>query len=264
MSMTAGTVQTIILRDGDRDVAHDGTGAAPQSAQDAHAYFAVVTHAELQQAITTPGLFLSDVELKVWQTLRVENKRQSALQGRIAAKRSLGAALGEADLRKIEIERGSFGQPLVRYARAAGFEVTLSHSHGLAVALAYPDALPMGLDLEAVPLQSAETVLGELQLSEAERRWLDAAEVDRATACGMLWSLREALGKSMKTGLNCPLGILAAARFEKLDAQRWIAHYVNFPQSWALVQVIDRCVLSLALPCAVTPDPWPQLPRPSA
>lgn len=258
MSDQPEPVQTIPLRTG---------------GPDARAFFAVVTHSEMQRALSAPHRFLNDAELAYWQSLRVENKRHSALQGRIAAKRALGAALGEVDLTKIEMVRGTFGQPLVRHARAAGVDVTLSHSHGLAVALAYPDALPMGIDLEQVAAASAQTVLAEMQLSEAERAWLAQqgaalSPIDQATVCGMLWSAREALGKSLKTGLNSPLGVFALNKLELVSdpagvqsgASAWIGHYVNFPHMHCLMQVSGSRVLALALLHAVTLARWPRFP----
>lgn len=240
---------------------------------DTQAFFAVVTHSEMAHALAAPHLFLNQAELAHWQTLRVENKRRSALQGRIAAKRALGAALGEDDFTKIEIARGTFGQPLVRHPRVLGIDVTLSHAHGLAVALAYPDALPMGIDLEQVAAASAQTVLAEMQLSEAERVWLaqqGAAPlpIDQATACGMLWSAREALGKSLKTGLNSPLGVFALDKLEAVSdpdvaqstAVAWIGQYMNFPHTHCLMQVSGSGVLTLALPRVVTLARWPQWP----
>ena len=249
------------------------TIALQTSGPGAQAFFAVVTPSDLAHALAAPHLFLNDAELAYWQTLRVENKRQSALQGRIAAKRALGAALGEGDLTKIEIVRGTFGQPLVRHPRAVGMDVTLSHAHGLAVALAFPDALPMGIDLEQVAAASAQTVLAEMQLSEAERAWLaqhGAAPlpIDQAAACGMLWSAREALGKSLKTGLNSPLGMFALDKLDPVSGAvgvrsgtvAWIGHYVNFPHTHCVMQVSGSRVLTLALPRVVTLSRWPQLP----
>ncbi len=295
MSDQPAPVQTIALR-------ADGVAA--------QAFFAVVTHSEMQHALAEPHWFLNQTELTHWKALRVENKRHSALQGRIAAKRALGAALGEVDLTKIEIVRGTFGQPLVRHARAAGVDVTLSHSGGLAVALAYPDALPMGIDLEQVAASSAPTVLGELQLSDAERAWLaqhgvqpgvapavaparaaalaqggapavaqggspaiaqadsSHSPIDEAIACGMLWSAREALGKSLKTGLNSPLGVFALERLQPAadsagvprGTVAWIGDYLNFPRTQCLIQHAGSGVLALALPRAATLAGWPRWP----
>jgi phosphopantetheinyl transferase len=100
-------------------------------------------------------------------------------------------------------------------------------------------------------------VLGELQMSDAEQAWLAARPADRTTACGVLWTAREALGKSMKTGLNCPLGILALAHLESAGAAAWAGRYANFPQSRCVSQQIDGRVLSVAMPLAVELAPWP-------
>ncbi len=237
-------LQPIILRHGDEQW---------------RACFAVVNEIELQAPAALPEGFLSESELAGIGALRFPLKRQGFLLGRLAAKRALGALLAEADLRRIEIRSGVFGQPLVRHARAGGVEVTLSHSHGLAVALAYPGELPMGVDLETVSAAAAGTILGELQLSAAEKAWLAAGTLDQASACGVLWSAREALGKSMKVGLNCPLGILALEHLESAGAAAWTGRYANFPQSRCLSQAFDARVLSLAMPIATALSAWPQL-----
>ena len=158
------------------------------------------------------SLLLGDTELARFATLRFARKQADFLLGRLVAKRALGALLDEPDPRRITIDSGVFGQPLVRHARAAGVEITLSHSHGLAIAIAHTGESPLGLDLEQVPVNSADTVLAQLQPSPAESAWLAAGTVDPAIACSVLWTAREALGKSMKIGLNCPLGTLEIGR----------------------------------------------------
>lgn len=223
------------------------------------AYFVAVREAELHAPEALPEAFLSESELARYGALRFTLKQQGFLLGRLAAKRALGALLDEPDLRCIEIQSGAFGQPLVHHPRAGITEVTVSHSHGLAVALAYPGDSPMGVDLETVSAVSAGTVLGELQVSDAERAWLTAATVDQATACGVLWTAREALGKSMKVGLNCPLGILSLDHVEPTGAAAWVGRYVNFPQSRCVSQAIEGRVLSLAMPREIELRPWPQL-----
>ncbi len=227
--------------------------------EERRAFFAVVDAVELQANATRPEAFLSDFELARLGALQLPPKRQSFLLGRFAAKQALGALLAEPDLRRIEIGTGAFGQPLVKHPRAGNIEVTLSHSHGLAVALAYPREWPMGVDLETVSVDAAGTVLGELQISTAEKAWLAAAPVGQASACGVLWSAREALGKSMKIGLNCPLGILALSHLESAGTAYWECRYANFPQSQCLSRATDGRILSLAMPIGIRLSDWPQL-----
>jgi len=195
--------------------------------------------------------FLSAGETEQAAGFQFAAKKQGFLLGRLAAKRALGAQLEEPDLRRIEIASGIYGQPLVRHARAGSAEVTVGHSHGLAVALAYPAEYPMGIDLETVAAVSAATIISELEASPPELTWLATGGVDDATACCVLWTAREALGKALRIGLNSPLGILALSEIRADGAGAWIGRYLNFPRCQFLSQVKNGRVLSLAMPTQV-------------
>lgn len=192
--------------------------------------------------------FLSESEKEKLAGFQFAAKREGFLLGRLAAKLALCALLEEPDLRRIEIRSGIHGQPLVHHPRAGCAEVTVSHSHGLAVALAYPHEVPMGIDLETVAAVSAPAVIGELEASPAEFTWLATSGVDEATACCVLWSAREALGKALKIGLNSPLGILALSGIEDRGPDRWSGRYLNFPRIQCLSRARDGRVLTLAMP----------------
>lgn len=203
--------------------------------------------------------FLSPGETGQAAGFQFAAKKQGFLLGRLAAKRALGALLEEPDLRQIEIRSGIYGQPLVRHPRAGSADVTVSHSHGLAVALAYPAEYPMGIDLETVSAVAAETIIGELEASPPELTWLATGGVDDATACCVLWTAREALGKALRIGLNSPLGILALSDIRIDSAGTWVGHYLNFPQCRFRSRLQDGRVLSLALPKEAVLADLPQL-----
>lgn len=194
-----------------------------------------------------PEEFLGEPEKEQAAGFRFAEKRQGYLLGRLAAKRALGALLEEPDLRRIGVHSGVYGQPLVRHPRAESLEVSVSHSHGFAVALAYPAEYPLGIDLETIAGVSAAVVLGELGASPPELAWLASGGVDAATACCVLWGAREALGKALRIGLNSPLGILALSRIEERGAGNWFGRYLNFPRVQCLSQARNGRVLSLAM-----------------
>jgi phosphopantetheinyl transferase len=196
--------------------------------------------------------FLSESEAGRAAGYQFPAKKQGFLLGRLAAKRALGELLEEPDLRRIEIRAGIYGQPLVQHPRAGSVEVSVSHSHGLAVALAFPAECPMGIDLETISTVAAEVVLGEIEASPPELAWLATSGLDPATACGVLWTAREALGKSFRLGLNSPLGILALSEIRPGGEGSWACRYVNFPRCQCLSQVKDGRVLSLAMPADVS------------
>ena len=211
-------------------------------------------HGEIERRIVfsvadamPPDEFLSDDEKEQAAGFQFAAKKEGFLLGRLAAKRALGALLEEPDLRQIGIHAGAYGQPLVRHPRAGSMEVSVSHSHGLAVALAFPAEYPMGIDLETVSAVSAEVVLGELEASPPELAWLATGGVDAATACCVLWSAREALGKALRIGLNSPLGILALSALQEHGRKNWSGRYMNFPRVQCLSQARGGRVLSLAM-----------------
>ena len=72
--------------------------------------------------------------------------------------------------------------------------------------------------------------------------------MDDATACCVLWTAREALGKSFRIGLNSPLGILALSDIRAGGDGAWTGSYLNFPRCQCLSQVKGDRVLSLAMP----------------
>lgn len=189
-------------------------------------------------------------------------KREGFLLGRAAAKHALAALLDEPDHRRIEIRSGVHGQPLVHHPRADRAHVSISHSQGVAVAIAHPPAYPMGIDLESVAPEAAGTILAELAMSAAERAWLAAVDLDAATACGVLWTAREALGKALRTGLNSPLGVFALDGLEQAGPAAWIGRYGNFPHSQCLSQAVGKRVLTLALPAEAQLGAWPRLSNP--
>jgi phosphopantetheinyl transferase len=192
--------------------------------------------------------FLSEREKEQLGGFKFAAKQEAFLLGRLAAKSALGALLAEPDLRRIEIRSGIYGQPLIHHPAAGAADVSVSHSHGLAVALAFPATCPMGIDLETVAAVAAATIIGELQASAVERAWLAEAGVDQATACCVLWTAREALGKTLKIGLNSPLGILALTEIRATAEGSWAGGYQNFPRCQCLSQARGGRVLSLAMP----------------
>ncbi|MSQ49132.1 MAG: 4'-phosphopantetheinyl transferase superfamily protein [Betaproteobacteria bacterium] len=220
----------------------------------------VLRHGKIEQRVyfaavdaEPPQEFLSEREKAQLAGFQFAAKKQAFLLGRLAAKRALGALLLEPDLRQIEIRSGIYGQPLVHHPRAGSAQVSVSHSQGLAVALAFPAEVPMGIDLETVSAVAAETIISALEASAPELAWLATAGVDQAIAYCVLWTAREALGKALKIGLNSPLGVLALSDIRAIgeissDEGSWAGRYLNFPQSQCLSQVQGDRVLSLAMP----------------
>ena len=234
------------------------------------AVFAVIDDTALLPFSAAPELMLSAAELAQYAHLRFAQKRQAFMLGRLAAKIALGAMLEESVWPNISIRAGVFGQPLLTHPRALGVDVTVSHSNGMAVAVAFPADWPVGIDLETIASDALTTVLAALDASPQEQAWLAAEPISRPggwersedgarpegwgalASCGLLWTAREALGKALKTGLNSPLGVLSLCDFKPTDAdssaKSWTGGYANFPQFRWLAQAFGARILTLCLP----------------
>ena len=194
-----------------------------------------------------PEVWLSDPERAQASAYSFARRRESYVLGRLAAKLALGASLSEPDWTRIDVGRGLLGQPLANHPGPRRVEVSLSHTDGLAAAIAFPREVSAGIDVEIVDADRADTVRKELRFHAAEEQWLRSGLVEARSAGVMLWTLREALGKALRCGLNCPLELLAASEIKLLQDGAWESRYQNFAQYRCLSWVDNARVLSLAV-----------------
>jgi len=135
-------------------------------------------------------------------------RRHGLLIGRYAAKCALAALKPDLDPRDLAIRPGVLEQPVLSGAGVENLGISLSHAGPVAVAVVFPEACPMGIDLERI--QPANVALLARQTTAVERRHLaarlDAPEAERLTR---LWCLKEALSKALRCGLTVPLELLA-------------------------------------------------------
>lgn len=208
-----------------------------------------ITHAEGSDLAGCPAeSYLHPSESGQAAAFRFAARRQTFLLGRLAAKAAVGAYLAESDWTRLELTHGVFGQPLVNYPVSNDVEVSLSHSGGRAVALAFPRECPMAIDMETVDHDRAATVKSELQFLPEEREWIKSAAVDERAAYVLLWTVREALGKVLRCGLTCPLELLAVDQVKPVADGLWESSYRNFSQFKCLSWMRADLVVSLTLP----------------
>lgn len=137
--------------------------------------------------------------------------------------RSLWAELAgrpEADFR---IEEDENGRP---FAPEAPGHLSLSHSGSCAAAAV--SFRPVGIDLQAIrPI--SDRVLARLCSAE-ERGWLEEAREERAARAIRLWTMKEAYGKMLGTGIFTPPYFHAAFREGRLLTEYADARFL-FPAS---------------------------------
>ncbi|MCO6419617.1 4'-phosphopantetheinyl transferase superfamily protein, partial [Siccirubricoccus sp. KC 17139] len=130
-------------------------------------------------------------------------RRQADRQGHLAAQALLRLALRRRlGARHARLLRDANGRPVLGDAATA---LSLSHAEGL-VACAVAQGAAVGLDVESLAACAAHRPeqLAAV-LPAAERAMIAAAPPERRVALlARLWTLREAVGKALGTGLGAP------------------------------------------------------------
>lgn len=174
-----------------------------------------------------------------------ERRRFSFLCGRVAAKAALVRLRPGSDPAVTEIAEGVFGQPVVSGANLAGVQVTISHAEGIGGAIAFPEAHPMGLDIETVRPDLDRTI--QTQMTAREMELHRALPLASSTGFALLWTIKESLSKVLKCGLMTPMAIFEA---NTIEASRpvFVTTFANFAQYKTLSVVRGGTVISVTLP----------------
>ncbi len=176
-------------------------------------------------------------------------RRHGLLAGRFAAKQALARLHPEIDPRALAIRPGVLEQPVLSGEGLRNLGVSLSHAGPVALAVAFPEGCPMGIDLEWVRADAVPVLAS--QMTEAERRM--AARLDGSEAEGLmrLWCLKEALSKALRCGLTVPMDLLAVAGIapEPLGLSVTFAHFAQYQ---GISLLAGELASALVLPRTVT------------
>jgi 4'-phosphopantetheinyl transferase EntD len=150
------------------------------------------------------------------------------LLGRHAAKETLREHLNEPDISKINITAGIFQHPVILYPMADPWQVSISHCDSVACAIAFPAVHPMAVDVEELDPDRMETMAS--QSVEGERTEVRAAGLSELQACALLWTAKEALSKTLHTGMTCPFEMMEVHSVKKVSVNEFEGLYRNFAQ----------------------------------
>ncbi|MEM9444385.1 MAG: 4'-phosphopantetheinyl transferase superfamily protein [Verrucomicrobiota bacterium] len=208
------------------------------------AYFAV-TKATLQDLEPLSDLYLEESERAYAQSLKFDRRRASYSLGRYCGKIALGAYLDESDLQKISIKAGVFGQPVVDYLRPHDAQVSIAHTESLGAALAFSEEHPMGLDVEVIDSSRDETIAKTF--TEHESVLHSKLGIDQSSAYVLIWTIKEAVAKVLRTGITTPLKIFEVKELAR-EGKFWISSLKNFPQYKIYSYIEEGRACSIASP----------------
>lgn len=162
--------------------------------------------------------FLGLREMKYLSGLRFEARRRTYLLGRYCAKEAIAAYLGRSDRRSVEIIPGVFQQPVVVGADTKNVQVSISHGPDFAVAIAFDEAHPMGVDMEAIDPRRLATM--ESQMTSGERAMLAGMSGGSETVTTLAWTAKEALSKVLRTGMTTAMSAYELESFKWVNEER--------------------------------------------
>lgn len=209
------------------------------------AYISLI-HCPNESETLLPEVFLHHKEMEYFQSLRHEKRKKSYLMGRLAAKIAIGELTERKDLSSIHILSGIFTQPIINSPYIQNVQVSIAHSEDYGFAIAFPEEHPMGIDIEEVDEERID-VLAE-QMTDSEKQMMKKIEGTDIEKMTVLWTVKEAISKILKTGLMTPLSVYELSKIEKEDTHSYKSFYTNFGQYKAISYVLHGFVYTLAYP----------------
>lgn len=188
--------------------------------------------------------YLHSYERNYFNTLKFQKRARSYLMGRFVAKQAVALLTDEENLANILIQSGVFTQPIVASSET-NTQVSITHCDDFGAALAFPEAHPMGIDLEIINSKQRATLEG--QVTELEKQQIVSLPIVYDVGLTLLWTAKEALSKVLKTGLMTPFDIFEVSKMELYD-HYIMCYYKNFPQYKVICFTISNYMCSIAYP----------------
>lgn len=191
-------------------------------------------------------------EKKYLNSLHAESRIFSYCLGRYVCKKAIQGLISTQNLHEIHIEKGVFTQPCPTHLSRKLPQITCSHSAQLAVACAFPNQHPVGIDIEKISKKSAAAIKRCCSSNELNYI-LDTQEKHLNTPLNLtaIWSIKESLSKAIKTGRMCPFNLLEIQNL-KYEKGVWSNTFKNFFQykclTWHITVNSIKYTLSMSFP----------------
>jgi 4'-phosphopantetheinyl transferase len=182
--------------------------------------------------------FLHPDERSYFNTLIAAKRQHSYLHGRYTAKQAV-AAYTDIMPASVKISAGVFQQPVLPITNV---QLSLSHTDHWCIAVVFPEAHPMGVDVELISPTIHETI--DQIITSHERTLFTVLD---AGYLSLLWTIKEALSKTLRTGLMTPLQVYEVSEVVYKNGI-FEAYFTNFAQYKCLSWIAGDHAWSIVLP----------------
>ncbi len=186
------------------------------------------------------------IEHKRYESFRTDVRKVSFLLGRYCAKKAIASLYNIQSLNQIYIDSGIFNQPVIKLPNIPNMRVSISHDGVSAVALAFPEEHPMGIDIESIDGDKILEVSAHFTLHEKTLyQGLNHSKTEIDT---ILWTAKESLSKALKTGLTTGLEIMELGTLEMVNQRYFRGTFTHFFQYQTISVIHGDKVITLLLP----------------
>lgn len=201
----------------------------------------------LSQLEQSASSWIHPQESTMLERLTFPRRRTSYLMGRYCAKQAIQQIDNSLILNEIWIGEGIFHQPILYGNEINTMQVSIAHTHDLGAALVFDERYPMGIDIELNNDHHASTIISELTSFEQDllnNQWPVSSNIQPYP---WIWTVKEALGKALKTGLTVPMSVYAIKEIGH-EGDFIMSTYKNFSQYKALSFFWREVIVSVVLP----------------
>ncbi len=193
--------------------------------------------------------FLGEYELEHLIKIKYEKIKRQFIWGRVAAKYALESIDSNIIFNDINIIKGSFNEPIIREIKNETLKVSILHSKNVAIAVAYPKEISCGIDIEYISEKSKK--LTNKLITNEEMKLLSSI-VEYKTLMGIyLWTIKEAISKSVIKGLSLPISTYAINKFYKCN-NVYYGNYRNFKDYRYICKKYKKYIISISSNCKMT------------
>ncbi len=181
-----------------------------------------------------------------YDSLKYVRRKESYLLGRLSAKAALSELTGFRNAAALFIDRGVFDFPVVKCPAMPNHQVSISHSQGISMSVAFAEAHPVGIDIEQVTNRNREVMRN--QLTTKEEALLKGIRLDDTWGYTLLWSIKESLSKVIKTGMMIDFSLLEVNTLSVKGIREYVGTFSQFGQYQAISFSLGDYVVSITLP----------------
>ncbi|MGB3464994.1 MAG: 4'-phosphopantetheinyl transferase superfamily protein [Cyclobacteriaceae bacterium] len=180
-----------------------------------------------------------------FEEFKFDKRKHSYLLGRLASKYAISNLITDQGLHTISVTEGIFQFPVVEFLTSSHLQLSISHCDDIGLALAYPEAHPVGIDIEEINEKSTDA-LGSI-VNDAEVSLLQHLPLSNVEGMSLIWTAKEALSKIFRTGMMLSFSTLELSTIKSAD-EYLISEFKHAGQYKAYSFIYTGYAISIVIP----------------